>query len=305
MIDLPELSQLPLRSTVAFAARCARRVQPIYMDLQTEKPELSDRITILFRALSAAEGFAGGYTVDWAVHVRVAPESMAEVLGSMAQIDMAGDPLVVAAAGAAVAAFATAVAATRPNASEAAAAASQCYTQAAEAAEKEMGTASGFDDACRQDLQTLLAMNLGRFGDLGDPIDPRETGPLGSLWPTNFPVPWISRLGAGAGGAGEGGAGGIIGSGHIDMEIKSPRTVGASGEANLTIGPITASGEGTFTPPAPPLSLYFDLEEFSKDEIVEMISLLSDLYREVGGDALVIDNVSLLDPALLPEPMGV
>jgi hypothetical protein len=50
-----------------------------------------------------------------------------------------------------------------------------------------------------------------------------------------------------------------------------------------------------------PLSLYFDVAEFSGAEIAEMIGMLSDLYRGVGGDALVIDGITLLDPALVPE----
>jgi ribosomal protein S1 len=42
-------------------------------------------------------------------------------------------------------------------------------------------------------------------------------------------------------------------------------------------------------------SLYFDLNEYSQADIAEMISLLSDLYRSVGGDALVIERATLLD----------
>jgi RNA polymerase sigma factor (sigma-70 family) len=53
-------------------------------------------------------------------------------------------------------------------------------------------------------------------------------------------------------------------------------------------------------PKGAPLSCYFDLHEFSTGEIVEIIALLSDLYRSVGGDALVIDGGALLGYVRLP-----
>lgn len=37
-----------------------------------------------------------------------------------------------------------------------------------------------------------------------------------------------------------------------------------------------------------PLSLYFDPAEFTPDEIADILVLLSDLYRSIGGDGLVI-----------------
>ena len=37
--------------------------------------------------------------------------------------------------------------------------------------------------AARADYDRLLSLNLGTYPDPGQPIDPTETGPLGSLWP--------------------------------------------------------------------------------------------------------------------------
>lgn len=51
-----------------------------------------------------------------------------------------------------------------------------------------------------------------------------------------------------------------------------------------------------------PLSLYFDAEEFSPRDIAETIGLLSDLYREIGGDKLVIDSTSVLEPTQAAVP---
>ena len=51
-----------------------------------------------------------------------------------------------------------------------------------------------------------------------------------------------------------------------------------------------------------PISLYFDLDNFSTTDIVDIIALFSELYMDVGGDGLIIDDVTLLDcqPALNP-----
>jgi hypothetical protein len=44
-----------------------------------------------------------------------------------------------------------------------------------------------------------------------------------------------------------------------------------------------------------PLSLFFDLDQFAPTEIAEIIGLLSEMYQDVGGDALIIDDLTLLD----------
>lgn len=50
-----------------------------------------------------------------------------------------------------------------------------------------------------------------------------------------------------------------------------------------------------------PLSLFFDLSEFSAKDIADTIGLLSDLYRELGGEGLIIDSTAFLpEPALMP-----
>lgn len=40
-----------------------------------------------------------------------------------------------------------------------------------------------------------------------------------------------------------------------------------------------------------PISLYFNTVEFNKNEIVEIISLLSEIYRTIGGDGLIIKGM--------------
>jgi hypothetical protein len=56
--------------------------------------------------------------------------------------------------------------------------------------------------------------------------------------------------------------------------------------------------------PAASLSLYFDLSEFSPAEIAAVLQQFSSLYESVGGDQLVIEDVSMLDPASVLQPTG-
>jgi len=120
-------------------------------------------------------------------------------------------------------------------------------------------------------LEQLSEFARPEFPSIGTFIQP---GALGPLWPAD-PPEWFR-------------SGRVI---HVSAHDKLQLSESFTHELEST----TAS----------PLSLFFDLEEFSEQDIVEIISLLSDLYRGMGGDGLVIDRMRLLDPALLPEPMGV
>lgn len=59
------------------------------------------------------------------------------------------------------------------------------------------------------------------------------------------------------------------------------------------------------------LSLYFDADEFSAEEVAEFLIRLSSLYQEVGGDRLVIDTLGSFSPSGvdsvppdLPQPVS-
>jgi hypothetical protein len=141
-----ELRKLPLRAIVAFAGRCARRVQPLY----SVAAGASDRLTHIHsvdRAINVAEIWAGGGAADDAA-ARAADDARAAANADAAAADDA------------TAAFAAGLAALAADA-------------AARAA----------DDAARRDYEALLALQLGDFPELGRPIDPSEAGPLGSFWP--------------------------------------------------------------------------------------------------------------------------
>ena len=51
-----------------------------------------------------------------------------------------------------------------------------------------------------------------------------------------------------------------------------------------------------------PLSLYFDAGEFSNEEITEVLSLLSSVYSDIGGDSLVIRGKGLYNYSKVLNP---
>lgn len=59
--------------------------------------------------------------------------------------------------------------------------------------------------------------------------------------------------------------------------------------------PITQEASFSFTVPATPISLYFDLDEFDANEISEIIYELSILYESIGGDKLEIKGMQNLE----------
>jgi predicted nucleic acid-binding Zn-ribbon protein len=53
-----------------------------------------------------------------------------------------------------------------------------------------------------------------------------------------------------------------------------------------------------------PLSLYFDLDEFTPAEIADILTKISEMYVSVGGDELVIDDTTIMDYEVALVPVG-
>jgi hypothetical protein len=177
-----DLQQLPRRALAAFAARCARRVQPLFAGLQ-ERAEAVDA------AIDVAERYANGGRGDpyEAYNAAVAvggPRTGGETDEAPAapQEGPAEAPAVRETAGAAASAARTgsfydpAVPTFAARAAERAAAAAAAVGAEAEAAR-----------ASAADLQTLRALNLTPFPAEGPAIDPSASGPLGPLWAHGAP----------------------------------------------------------------------------------------------------------------------
>jgi hypothetical protein len=160
------LAQLPHHAVVAFAARCARRVQPLTHVLPQQGRDVIDR------ALASAEAFAKGAAAARAADARADAR--------------------------AVDAWVAARADARADAADVAAAWAAWDTNAAAAAAWAAHAANWADAraAAASDLDRLIALNPGEPDALGAPIDPSEAGPLGPLWPQGVPE-WYTEAATG------------------------------------------------------------------------------------------------------------
>jgi len=186
-----DLKQLPLGAIVAYAVRCARRVQPLYRRA-AGIAELSKHETAVEGAISLAEEFClshvvGAAAYDAAYHARTAAETAD-----------AKDAARAAAAAARAAAYAfdlpqSAVYDRPVYASRVAAEAADGAEAAARAAAHASDGARIAEAAARADFNGLRKLNPGTYPKLGQPIDPTENGPLGPLWPEGPPA-WYAAV---------------------------------------------------------------------------------------------------------------
>jgi hypothetical protein len=192
---LEELKALPLRAIVAFAARCARRVEPL-AQLPEGNAQRESRREAVKAALRMAESFAMGTN---------APPDESVVAAIDASREAGGDPANVAAASAiaqtahaAASAWQTSAQGAEENKTlgkhpiagrsvgalsqvTADVAAMSAYTAAAEAFLSVGYRNEDFVDSALQDYHNLIRLELGRYPELGAPVDPSPGGPLGPL----------------------------------------------------------------------------------------------------------------------------
>src|SRR5262245_16568046 len=193
---LEQLKALPLRAVVAFAARCARRVEPL-AQLPEGNPQRESRREAVEAALRMAESFARGTD---------SPPDESVVAAIDASRDAGGDLAWSAAASAIAQAAHAAASAWRagPQAAEesrapgkhtteagrslgalthvtADLAAMNAYTAAAEAFVSVGYRIEDFVDAALKDYHTLVRLELGRSPELGNSVDPSPDGPLDHL----------------------------------------------------------------------------------------------------------------------------
>ncbi|MBV8267584.1 MAG: hypothetical protein JO252_14765 [Planctomycetaceae bacterium] len=181
------LAQLPHHAAVAFAARCARRVQPLTHALPQQGRDAIDR------ASESAEAFAKG-TADAAADAAAARADAARADAARADAEAAVAAKAAGAARAgAEAAWADAADVARADAAGAAAAWAAAAALVAGAAAADEAAAWA---AASSDLDRLIALKRGEPDTLGAPIDQSEAGPLGPLWPQGMPE-WYTQAATG------------------------------------------------------------------------------------------------------------
>lgn len=213
-----DLKKLPLRAIVAYAVRCARRVQPMFR-LANAMPDFLKQDWAVERAISVAERFCldndlscdsqtdSARVATAAVTAANAAEYAAYALGYAAHAP--GRVNAFAAAKAAHAARAAAQAAAYAGSNEFKARASDAANALAEVVRKAdnidagtaaaafvaassdastsaVGAATAARNAARADFDRLRDLYPRGCGEVGKPIDPAEDGPLGLLCGTDL-----------------------------------------------------------------------------------------------------------------------
>jgi hypothetical protein len=198
-LTVEDLKGLPLRALVAWATRCARRVQPL-VPLPEGQPETDRPHGAVEVALRMAEDFAQGAVplpVEDVIHavdvVRGAATAggdrgVAAAVGAAAEAAHATASALEAlgAAGRETTAPAEGTAADEDVLDRIALAITENTALAAHRAAEEAVAAVGEHNedliqAAYQDYLALLRLDLGRFPNEGQPVDPSPDGPLGPL----------------------------------------------------------------------------------------------------------------------------
>jgi hypothetical protein len=175
-----DLKQLPLRALVAYAARCARRVQSQYK-LPDGHPEAADCQAAIDGAIRVAEQFASGEEPSSEAVAQAEEAAVRAILVVSGEEN--GNS---ASAYAANAAYAAIDAATAGLAALGAADPLANAEKVADAAAIAFDAASAIrDDVVRPanlDWEMLRRMHLGKFPGIGEPVNPSEGGILGPLF---------------------------------------------------------------------------------------------------------------------------
>lgn len=184
-----ELRKLPLGAIVAYAARCARRVQPLYGRAAGAAKPTKHEAAIEW-AISLAENFCLRHEVSGAAY--------AAAYDARDAVDAADarDAARAASAAARAAAYAfdipkSAVYEHAVYANRVAIEADDAANAAARAANHACDGARAVEAAARADFDRLLQLNQGTYPQLGTPIAATENGPLGPLWPGG-PPDWFA-----------------------------------------------------------------------------------------------------------------
>ena len=188
-VTLRDLGDLSMRATVAFAARCARRVRPALDGLPADFPNHDAALGTVDAAIEAAENYA---------RANMSRQADTEAL-AQAALDVAEATYPYRRLGAYAAAHAAKAAAEALRGGERASTAVVMEVVACAYGANRValtgGTGGRLDKESDQliraailaDYEKLRGLSAGSLYDMGDPVDPSEKGPLGPLWTQGVP----------------------------------------------------------------------------------------------------------------------
>lgn len=188
-----ELSKLPARATAAFAARCARRVRPLFGSHLPGGEAIEHAIVV-------AEQIASGVTVK-DDDAKAAAKAAAWAAESAVNAAAAADCPSITVHAAQSAAYSAVQAAVAQSPAEVAGAAESAESAVAYVSYAKESTGftpeSDVQRAMSEDLRRLAALYFGDPQTLLCEIDVTPAGPLGPLWPDGMPE-WFRRACAAA-----------------------------------------------------------------------------------------------------------
>jgi hypothetical protein len=183
-VGLNDLGQLSLRANVAFAVRCAQRIRPRF-NLPADAPSRREKLAAVDRAIRVAAAYCEGLPME--------PGQAEAALRMAAAVANESDEITSYAGYGAVRAAEAAIHAEEFVRHPGDSRIMEVVAAAFGAGRVLAANAGAFSSdlvvaALYADLVKLMSLSQGHCQQLGPPIDPAETGPLGTLWPAGAPA---------------------------------------------------------------------------------------------------------------------
>ena len=262
---IADIANRPLRSMVALAARCAKRVRPLILadgGAQYYRDHM-DELMVLDAFVSAAENYASTLNMEFSSDLYPGiPEWVSRILDRAATTE---DKRVHAAVKTCTSAYLAAIAASHGDIKETGISASRAFSFAGDAADglPRLMTAQSINEGFGEDIKHLpIAKSPWPNNEQGDPVDPREDGPLGTLWPNGAPEWYLGRAS-------------VVHAEQLEDFLTLESVIDA-------LTPVTSIPEPS------PISVYLDPGESPQELISEFFLTLSAYYESLGGSGLQI-----------------
>lgn len=177
--SLEDLQEAPLRTLIGYAARCAQRVQPMFL-AESEHAKAKSSIKSVQKAIDTAMKFAANEKLT-ASAVSKAEDQVTQAIEIASENGKKDKASILAGNAAYAAVNATHLAILSIDADDPEAEALQAVKAVRVAAESAAAADSSAAHAAGMDWVMLSRMDLGQFPMFGEPIDASGEGPLGPL----------------------------------------------------------------------------------------------------------------------------